>query len=267
MKQILLSIVMVLSFSFSAGAESIKIAGSGQMLPLATELAKGYMKKYPNDVVEVNPKSLGQKNGVAAVNEGYIDIATSARRLSAEEKALAVKAYEIATVAGVFAVNASVPVKGLTSQQICDIYSGKIKNWKQVGGPNATIVVFTRPEKDSTKMLMRAQLPGFAKVKEAPEVDSKQKSKEIVEALSTTPYSIGMTDVVNVDNAQGKITALKLDGKDITSSVNGPLLHYYNFVLNKNPGPADLRFMQFVKSPEGQKIINKEKAHPLNFNL
>ena len=267
MKHILLSIVMVLSFSFSVNAETVKIAGSGQMLPLAMELGKGYMKKYPGDVVEVNPKSLGQKNGVVAVSEGYIDIATSARRLSAEEKALGVKAYEIATVAGVFAVNASVAVKGLTSQQICDIYSGKIKNWKEVGGPNARIVVFTRPEKDSTKILMRSQVPGFAKVQEPAEVDSKQKSKEMVEALSTTPYSIGMTDVINLDNAGGKFVALKLDGKDVTSSINSPLLHYYSLVLNKNPAPADLRFMQFVKSTEGQKIIRQEKAHPLNFNL
>lgn len=267
MKRILLSIVMVLGFSFSVGAETIKIAGSGQMLPLATELAKGYMKKYPSDVVEVNPKSLGQKNGVVAVSEGLIDIATSARRLSAEEKAKGVKAYEIATVAGVFAVNASVPVKGLTSQQICDIYSGKIKNWKEVGGPNARIVVFTRPEKDSTKMLMRSQIPGFAKVEEPAEVDSKPKSKDMVDALSTTPYSIGMTDAINLDNAGGKFVALKLDGKDVTSSVTGPLLHHYNFVLYKEPAPADLRFMEFVKSPEGQKIIKQEKAHPLNFKL
>lgn len=73
-----------------------------------------------------------------------------------------------------------------------------------------------------------------------------------------------MTDVVNLDNAGGKFVALKLDGKDTTSSVNGPLLHYYNLVLNKKPGPADLRFMQFVKSPEGQKIIRQEKAHPFS---
>lgn len=267
MKRILLSIVLVLSFSLSVNAETIKIAGSGQMLPLAMELAKGYMKKHPGDVVEVNPKSLGQKNGVLAVSEGYIDIATSARRLSAEEKALGVRAYEIATVAGVFAVHASVPVKGLTSQQICDIYSGKIRNWKEVGGPNAQIVVFTRPEKDSTKILMRSQIPGFAKVQEPADIDVKPKSKNMVDALSTTPYSIGMTDAVNLDNAGGKFIALKVDGKDTTSSANSPLLHHYNLVLYKNPSPADLRFMQFVKSPEGQKIIKQEKAHPLKLDL
>jgi phosphate transport system substrate-binding protein len=267
MRFILLSIVLLLGFSVLANAETIKIAGSGQMLPLAVELGKGYSKKYPADTVEVNPKSLGQRNGVQAVNDGFIDIATSARRLDDDEKRLQVKAYEIASVAGFFAVNASVPVKGLTSQQICDIYSGKIKNWKEVGGPNAAIVALTRPEKDSTKIVMRRHLPGFAKVKEPAEVASKLRSKDMVEALSTTPNAIGMIDAINYANAAGKMVALKLDGKDITSSATGPIQHYYNFVLGKNPAAADLRFLEFVRSPEGQKIIKQEMAHPLKFNL
>jgi phosphate transport system substrate-binding protein len=267
MKRLLLAVVSVLWFSLPASADTIKIAGSGQMLPLAVELGKAYSKKFPSDRVEVNPKSLGQKNGVQAVSEGYIDIATSARRLDDDEKHLPVKAYEIASVAGFFAVNASVPVKGLTSQQICDIYSGKIKNWKEVGGPSAAIVALTRPEKDSTKIVMRRRLPGFAKVKEPVEISSKLKSKDMIEALSSTPNAIGMVDAINYANAAGKMVALKLDGKDITSSVTGPIQHYYNFVLNKNAGAADLRFMEFVKSPEGQKIIKQEMANPIKFEL
>jgi phosphate transport system substrate-binding protein len=267
MRHILSSIVIILGFSLSVNAETIKIAGSGQMLPLAVELGKAYSKKYPSDAVEVNPKSLGQKNGVQAVSDGYIDIATSARRLDDDEKRLQVKAYEIASVAGFFAVNPSVSVKGLTSQQICDIYSGKIRNWKEVGGPPAPIVALTRPEKDSTKIVIRRHVPGFAKVKEPVEVSSKLRSKDMMEALITTPYAIGMVDAINYDNAAGKMVALKLDGKDITSSVSGPIQHFYNFVMNKTPGAADLRFMEFVKSPEGQLIIKREKANPIKFNL
>jgi len=267
MKQIVLTIVTVLGFSLSVNAETIKIAGSGQMLPLAVELGKAYAKKYPADQVLVNPKSLGQKNGVQSVSDGYIDIATSARRLDDDEKRLSVKAYEVASVAGFFAVNASVPVKGLTSQQICDIYAGKIRNWHEVGGHNAAIVVLTRPEKDSTKIVMRRRLPGFAKVKEPAGIDSKLKSKDMMDALTTTPNSIGMIDAINYANARGKMLALKLDGKDITSSVTGPIQHYYSFVLNKKPGAADLRFMEFVRSPEGQVIIKQQKANPIKFDL
>ena len=267
MGKILLVAIYILGFSFSVNAETIKIAGSGQMLPLAVELGLAYAKMYPKDLVLVNPNSLGQKGGIQALSDGEIDIATSARRLSEEEKQLPVKAYEVASVAGFFAVNPSVPVKSLTSIQICCIYSGKIKNWKKVGGPDARIVVFTRPEEDSTKIVMRRHLPGFAKLRESAEVISKQKSRDLLIALMNTPNSIGMTDAINLSNTEGRIRALRLDGKDITSSVTGPIQHYFNFVLKKNPRAVDLRFMEFVSSPEGQAIIKQQQACPIKFTM
>lgn len=267
MKRIALIATLMLGLALSANAETIKIAGSGQMLPLATELGQAYLKKYPADVVLVNPKSMGQRGGVQAVAEGFIDIATSARRLDDGEKHLPVNAYEVASVAGLFAVNPTVSVKSLTSKQIYDIYSGKITNWKQVGGRDAAIVVLTRPEADSTKIVMRRRLPGFAKIKEASRVIVKEKSRDMIISLINTPNSIGMTDVINLTNTGGRIVALKLDGKDITSSETGPIQHYYNFVLSKKPRAIDLRFMEFVRSPEGQAVIRQQKAHPIEFEL
>jgi phosphate transport system substrate-binding protein len=134
MKQIIITIAVMAGLIQPLHAETIRIAGSGQMLPLAIDLGLAYGKKYPTDLVLVNPKSMGQRGGVQAVAEGYIDIATSARRLSDDERRLPVKAYEIASVAGFFVVNPSVSVKSLSAKQICGIYSGKITNWRQVGG-------------------------------------------------------------------------------------------------------------------------------------
>jgi phosphate transport system substrate-binding protein len=267
MKYMLLTIALVAGLSLPVCAETIKIAGSGQMLPLATELGQAYSKKYPGDVVLVNPKSLGQRGGVQAVADGSIDIATSARRLDDEEKRLPVTAYEVASVAGIFAVNPSVTVKGLTSKQICGIYSGRITNWKQVGGQDAPIVVLTRPETDSTKIVMRRRLHCFAKVKESARVIVKEKSRDMVVCLMNTPNAIGMTDVINLTNSGGRMLALKLDGKDITSSVSGPIQHYYNFVLSNKPRAVDLRFMEFLRSPEGQAVIRQQKANPIMFEL
>jgi phosphate transport system substrate-binding protein len=263
MKRIVVTVAVVIGLCSSAAADTIRIAGSGQMLPLATELGLAYARKYPADQVLVNPKSLGQRGGVQAVADGCIDIATSARRLDDSEKRLPVKAYEVASVAGFFAVNPSVSVKSLTSKQICGIYAGQITNWKQVGGRDADIVVFTRPEADSTKIVMRRHMPGFAKVKEPKCLISQKKSKANIIAMMTVPNSIGMTDSINLSNAGGRILALQLDGKDITSSVTGPIQHYYNFVLKNSPREADLRFLDFVRSPEGQAIIRQQKANPI----
>jgi phosphate transport system substrate-binding protein len=260
----ILALACLLALPLAGRAEIIKIAGSGQMLPLASDLALEYEKKYPADRVLVNPNSLGQKGGIQALVEGVVDIATSARRLDDTEMSLPVKAYEVASVAGLFAVHPSVTVRNLSYAQIYGIYAGKIKNWQEVGGPDAPIVVFTRPEEDSTKIVMRRRLPGFAKLKEAPEVIVKQKSRDQIYALTHTPFSIGMTDAINLTKANGKIVAIKLNGKDVSSSVTGPIQHYYNFVLRMNARPIDYRFIDFVYSPAGQAVIERNMANPLN---
>ncbi|WP_054693171.1 substrate-binding domain-containing protein [Geotalea toluenoxydans] len=117
------------------------------------------MKKNPKDAIEVNPKSMGQPGGIAALNAGAIDIAMSAMPITAEQAKLKVEQFEIARVAGIVAVNKNVTATNLTSQQLCDIYAGKIKNWKQVGGADAPIAALTRPESDSTKAMFRRPMP------------------------------------------------------------------------------------------------------------
>jgi phosphate transport system substrate-binding protein len=262
----LLTVLVLLVGSGEVRADSIKLAGSGQMIALVEQLAAGYMKKFPKDTVTVNQNSLGQLGGVMAVNNGAIDIAMSARPLDKNEQALPVVAYEIARVNGLFVANGSVPVKSLTSLQLCDIYAGKIKNWKQVGGPDAPIVALTRPESDSTKIAVRAGLACFQNLKEAAEVRAMPKVKDMVAELTGKPNSIGMLDLVSYD-AAGKLTVFKVDNKDLTVAGASPIQHRYHLVLGKNRGEVVKRFLQYVNSPEGQAIIKKEKAIPLHFNL
>ncbi|KAF0221057.1 MAG: phosphate transport system substrate-binding [Geobacteraceae bacterium] len=264
----LLFLTLFLSFNASSAyAEHIKLAGSGQMIPLIMELGKAYMKKYPQDIVEVNQKALGQVGGVMAVNNGAIDIAMSARSLDKNEKVLQVQAYEFAVVPGLFAVNDNVPVKAVTGRQICDIYSGKIKNWKEVGGHDAPIVVLTRPESDSTKIAVRQGIACFEELKEPVDVVVLPKAKDMFNTLTATPNAIGMIDTVALSDAAGKAKALKLDGKDVSPSSQWPILHHYHLVLGKNRGEAVKRFLRFIKTPEAQAVIKKEKATPLNFTL
>lgn len=266
-KLLLIVLALITPFAAAAHAENIRLAGSGQMVPLITELGKGYMKKHPQDTVEVNQKSLGQVGGVMAVNNGAIDIAMSARRLDRNEKMLPVQAYEIAIVPGLFAVNSSVAVKALTSRQICDIYGGKIRNWREVGGADAPIVALTRPESDSTKIAVRQGVACFKDLKEHGDVVPLPKAKDMFNALTTKPGAIGMIDTSALSDAGGKAKALKLDGRDVSPASHWPILHNYNLVVGKNRGEAVKRFLQFIRTPEGQSIIKKEKAVPVNFSL
>jgi phosphate transport system substrate-binding protein len=230
-------------------------------------MGKAYMKKNPKDTVEVNQKSMGQPGGIAALNAGAIDIAMSAMPITTAQAKLQVEQFEIARVAGVIAINSSVTATNLTGQQLCDIYAGKIKNWKQVGGADAPIAALTRPESDSTKVMFRKSLACLASVKEAPEVLNLPKSVDMFNALGATKGSIGPVDTIALADAAGKFKSIKIDGKAPEVSENWPFILHNNLVLGKNRSEAVKRFMNFVKASEGQAIIKSEKAVPSAFKF
>ena len=261
-----LCLTLIASTAFS---ETIKIGGSGSMIPMLTELGKAYMKKNPKDTIEVNQTSMGQPGGIAALNAGAIDIAMSASPLNADQKKLGFKAIEIARVAGVIAVNPNVTVKELTSQQLCDIYSGKITNWTQVGGADAPIYAFTRPESDSTKQSFRKAFNCMENLKESAAIPNLPKSQDMHNALATKPNSIGPVDIIALTDANGKFKAVKIDGKSPEGLAAGkwPFVLINHLVPGKNQGEAVKRFMGFIKSPEGQAIIKRDKAIPVPFTL
>jgi phosphate transport system substrate-binding protein len=267
LKKTLLLLALTMFAATAAQAETIKIGGSGSMIPLLTVLGKGYVKKNPKDSVEVNQKSMGQPGGIAALNAGAIDIAMSAMPITPAQAKLQVEQFEIARVAGVVAVNSSVTATNLTSQQLCDIYAGKIKNWKQVGGADAPISALTRPESDSTKVMFRKGYACLAALKEAPEILNLPKSADMHNALSTTKNSIGPVDAIALADAAGKFKAIKIDGKSPEVSDKWPFILHNNLILGKNRGEAVKQFMNFIKSPEGQAIIKSEKAVPSSFKF
>jgi len=268
MKRTSLFLCILMLLATTAGAETLKIAGSGSMIPLVTELGNAYVKKHPADRIEVNQKSLGQPGGIAALMAGAIDIAMSAADLTPEQAQLPLKAIEIARVAGVVAVNHGVTVKGITSQQLCDIYSGKITNWRQVGGADAPILALTRPESDTTKVALRQAFACFATLSEPGKVLNLSKSKDMFDALQAKKNAIGIIDAVALEKAEGKIRPLRIDGRSHAGMASGQwtYIHHNNLVLGKNRGAAVKRFLQFIGSPVGQAIIKKDKAIPVNFS-
>ncbi|SNB46525.1 substrate-binding domain-containing protein [Geobacter sp. DSM 9736] len=265
---VLIALLISISAAGNAGAETIRIGGSGGMIPLVTDLAKAYMKKNPGDSVEVNQKSLGQPGGIIALMNGGVDIAMSATDLTPEQKALPVLPLEIARTAAIIAVNSSVPVRQLSSRQLCDIYTGKITNWKQLSGPDARILPLTRPESDSTKAALRRGIECFSDLKESGEVVSLPKTADMLAALLTKPNAIGFIEADAIVHSGGKVKALILDGKNAEASIrNWPLIQHLNLVLGKNRGEGVKRFLSFIKSPQGQAIIRKSKAVPADFNF
>jgi len=138
----------------SAPAQTIENKGSDTMVNLALAWAEAYMKLYPE--VRISVTGGGSGTGIAAMINGTVDIANASRAMKLEEIAAA-EANGITPVEFVVArdaiavvVHPSNPVDGLTLQQISDIYTGKITNWREVGGEDRPIVLLSRESNSGT---------------------------------------------------------------------------------------------------------------------
>ena len=260
---IALTTLLVTATASVAVAETVRIAGSGGLIAMVTELGKAYMKKHPGETIDVNQKSLGREGGIMAINKGTVDIAMLAS-IDAKDKSLPLNLTEFAIIPVLFAVHPSVTVKALSGQQLCDIYSGKITNWSQVGGGNAPIVVLTRPENESAKIGARTGLACFKSLTETASAISLAKSGDMTSALAKSPNAIGMINTIALEDLAGKVVAIKQDGKDVTTTPASqwPMKTVSVFATGKTPNEATKKFINFVKSAEGQAVIKKEKAYP-----
>jgi len=265
--RLLLVVFMVMVFavvSVSHGAEVVRVAGSGGMIPLITELAKAYMAGNKNVTVEVNQKSIQSAGGILSAAEGKIEIGMANRPFRDEEKNLGLQAIEIARVGVVVGVNRSVPVKEISSEDLCNIYAGKIRNWKDLGAGKEPVLALTKSEKDAVKETVRKSIACFRDLKEAESVLLVPTSPETAKVLSNRVNTIGFTDSVDVAGSGGAIVALKLDGVAPTAenikSGKYRLVQGYRLVTKGNPGGAAKDFIDFVKGPGGTKIIESYKA-------
>lgn len=268
MRKILISVLMGFMVAAPAWAETIKVAGSGGMISTLTELARAFMEKNPGDTIDVWRESIEAKGGIMGAYEGKIDIGMSARHLSPDEVTLGLVPIEIARVAAVIAVNAeTVKIAGLKSDQACAIFSGQVKNWKEVGGPDAPVKVFSRPEADSTKLAVRKGIRCFATLAELPTVIIMPKAQDMYSALMNNSHAVGMVDAAAIVDYKGKIRGLTLDGLDATEenvkAGKWPILKHYVLVTKGEPKGLAKRFLDFVRGPEGVRVIMKHKAVPV----
>jgi len=266
--RISLSVIVIMAVCAGAafGEEKIRVAGSGSMISLLNELAKAYMAENKNVVFDINQKSIESTGGVQAAAAGQIDIGLSSRPLKDDEKAI-VHATEISRVATVIGVHKNVMVKEITSEQLCKIYAGSIVSWKALGGNAENIVPLSRPDRDATKETVRKSIVCFKDLKESPAVVIVPTAPEMTKLLSNRPGAIGFTDSVAVDDSDGAIIALKLDGiapiPDNVRSGSYKIIKNNYLVTKGQPAGVVKAFIDFVKGPRGAKIIEANKGVPV----
>lgn len=252
---------------YGLAAEKITVDGSTGVMPLVAALAKVYQARHPSITVEMG-KGLGTKARLQALAEGKIDIALASHGLVIEEltrQGMAVQ--EIAKVAVLFGMNMSVSITNLTDRQACDIYAGKVTNWKELGGPDLVIAPRTRPDTEVDAEVVRAKVGCLRDLKMAETVKVMPRSGDMAKELAATAGAIGMTTMTVVEQSQGQIKPLSLNG--ITPSAENVKRKTYaltrdSFLVTKaQPSPAVTRFLAFVRSPEGEQVIVANGAVPV----
>jgi phosphate transport system substrate-binding protein len=260
-------LVVILGVGPSSGEDKIILDGSTGMLPLAGALAKAYQQKYSDPQIELG-KGLGTGARLRALTEGKIHIALASHGIAADDIQKGnLKLVEVAKGAIIFAVNASVPLTKIADSQVCDIYSGKIQNWESLAGRTAPIAVLTRPPTEVDPEVIRAKIGCFRELKEVETARVMARGGDMAKGLAETPTAIGMTSMTVVEQSGGKVKALTLNGVDPTPENvrNGSyfLTRDFLFVIKSDATPAVKKFVDFVLSPDGDRVILANGAVPL----
>lgn len=252
---------------------SVTIKGSDTVLPLAQKEAEQLMKTT-NDV-SITVVGGGTGVGLTALIDETTDIAMASRDLKTEEKlkfSEAKKEIESVTIAFdalAVIVHPSNKVKQLTREQLEDIYTGKIKNWKEVGGDDAKIVAYSRESSSGTYEFFKEEV--MNKKNYASDILSMPATGAIVQAVGQTKGAIGYVGLayetkevkqlaVSYDQGKVYVEPSISSAKDKTYPISRPLFYFYNKENTAKVKPI----IDFALSPEGQKIVAEIGYIPLN---
>ncbi len=184
---------------------TVTASGSSALLPLVKEAAKDFMDKNPK--VTINVTAGGSGTGLKNVADGTSDIGNSDVAAGDEYKDKGLVDHVAAIAPFALIVNKDVTIDNLTKQQAADILTGKIKNWKEVNGKDAPIVIVHRAEgSGSRKLVQQIVLDNKEFTKEGVVQDSSGAMKT---AVASTPGAIGYVDTPYVDDS---LKALKFEG-------------------------------------------------------
>jgi phosphate transport system substrate-binding protein len=232
---------------------SITIAGSTSVQPFAEMLAEIYMKQNPK--IRINVQGGGSSAGIQAVESGACAIGTSSRNLKPEEKSL--YSTLIARDGIVIVINRNNPVTDLSLDEIRGIFTGRIKNWSEVGGTNKPITPITREEGSGTRGSFQDLVMGKEFFSDDALVqDSNGSIREIV---ASDPAAIGYISYGLIDS---RVKALSISG--VTPTIETMAAGRYNlvrpflFVVKIAPAGTVKNFIDFVLSPEGQRALKSE---------
>lgn len=262
---IIVAIIIIVGgyFALAGGSsqqQTISIAGSTSVQPVAEKLAQAYMEKHPE--VKINVQGGGTSVGIKSAKDGTADIGTASSKPKDNESQGLVQT-EIAKDGIVVVVNKANSVSDLTINQTKDIFSGNITDWSKVGGSAGTINILTREDGSGTRDGFEKIIMSKTDIKKDAVVQSS--TEAIAQAVKGDTNAIGYISLAHLTD---DVKALKING--VTASESTVLDGTYKItrpfiLLTKGEPTGTVKdFIDFCLSAEGKALIKEEGAVPVS---
>ncbi|TWI74027.1 phosphate ABC transporter substrate-binding protein (PhoT family) [Desulfobotulus alkaliphilus] len=269
-KIFMLSFVMIFSFvvqvyagesvSFKGKSGTLQIAGGTAHIPVMRDLARLVMTEAPS--VRIAIAGGGSGVGIQKVGEGLVDIGNSGRRPTEREiESYGLVLYRWALDGVALAVHPSNPVDGLDAASLAAIYKGEIRNWKEVGGADRAITLYTRDAASGTREVFWTQALKKGEIVDTAHVVPSNGAMKT--AIAQDPGAIGY---VSVGHLEPGIKGLRFDG--VMPGVDTVLSGAYTVsrgLYSSTKGEATglaADFLNYLYTPEGQAIIREKGFIP-----
>lgn len=274
MKKVKITLILVVALIISGAfmqQTKITIKGSDTMVILSQRWAEIYMKSNPNASIQVTGGGSGV--GIAALINGTTDMATSSRPIKSTEVQKLKDRYNTLGVEipcakdgiTVF-LHESNSVKELTIKQLSDIYQGKITNWKEVGGADAAIKLYGRENSSGTYAFFKEEV---VKGDYAASCQTLPGTAAVVNAVKKDKYGIGYGGAAYAEGV--KHSAVKKDASskaihptpETIAKNEYPITRYLYIYMRNKPTGEVKKFVDWILSPDGQKIITDVGYFPV----
>ncbi len=257
---------VIFSVNAAFAGDKITVQGSDTLLEMVAVEAEAYIKKNPGSIIQVSGGGSGA--GIASLINGAIDIANASRPMKKKEKKRIKKqggeVFEVAiALDGItLYLNPCNPVDNLTTEQLKDIYTGKINNWKEVGGKDARIIRYGRENNSGTYVYFKKQV-----LKKRNYVDNTQSlpgTASVVNAVSKDKNGIGYGGISYAEGVKViMVNGVKPTTQTIAKGEYPISRKLFQYTIDKPKGLAK-SFMLFELSPDGQKLAVKAGYVPLS---
>lgn len=248
-------------------ATTVTVNGSTTVLPAMQIVAENFMKANPD--VQVTISGTGSGNGIKALRDKMTDIAMSSRDVEPKEVAdfkkhgITAVRFVVAHDAIVPVVNPNNPVKALTKEQLRDVFAGKIRTWKELGGADKPIVVIGRDSSSGTFESFQELVMG-KKTRVSPRALLQSSNGGVVQAVATNPYAIGYVGIGYLDKQThplsiNGVTASLATAKDKTWPISRDL---YLFTSGQPTGGVK-KLIDYMLTKEGQQGVVKAGYVPV----